>query len=938
MEVNKTTNCYNIPIPPTVTKRPQPPQVSAEPKRVVSQISDVTNDSAVKVPMKYTKIGELELPYKLKAHCYKLSNGQRVVILPKEGETVLRTYVNTGSMNEPDNIRGISHYIEHNLFNGSQGLQEGEFFATTNKMGASTNASTGFAETNYYISSNLLDDGDLEKKIKLHASMLETPKFTVEMLEKEKGVVNSEINMITSDAENELFNLTLKKLFNIKTSSNDMIAGTTDNITNLTRKDVVDYFDKNYYPANMVTVVSGEIEPEETMRLISKSFSSMKQPPKERYQEKFEPVQKTIRQDVISQKANSTFISVGFVGPENKNVKDRMLLQALGALILHNPEAKEAFKNLNAEVYCENEKIGIKPTSPRAIMLLGETNEENSEKLLKTVYENIHKYQNNPPTEKEMKNLKRDMKRQYETIFESSFSINDLVGSELLTGNTEYITNFYKILDEISAQDIQNAAKKYFTLDKNVVTVVHPKQANSAELSKRYKDLYPQKVSFTGKKEHTAINLDNVQRYNLPNNYVVATNNIAYPTALTILSFRTKKDLDVPPAQYYILEEILRRGSVYRTSKEFNEATHDDGIGLSFDVSKHGIEAFAAFDSQDMDKTLGYMEEVLNNPRFSNEEFQKIVADVRDSILRMEASPMDKLVPEILCSPARRHEEILKSLDTVTLADIQNLYARICNTSSATAVVSANFSDNPELKDKLLARLSAYQAKQPFTAERYSTYKPQQEAKVFTKTANKNQAKIVLAYKFKNTDNMKDKVSVELMNIILGGGPSSRLFNDLREQQKLAYSVSSDCTTFDDCGMVTLQIGTTTDNKDTNEKSFDNIQKSIEGFKTHINKLVNEYVSEEELEAAKLVMKNNILSERESKHGQTVAISTALESPYGLREKNIMLDMIDSITAKDINTAAKHIFATQPIYSIVASDDTLNFNQKYLETLGKMEK
>ena len=108
----------------------------------------------------------MNFPYDTKAYCYRLANGQKVIIVPQEGETVLRTYVNSGSMNEPDNLRGISHYIEHNLFNGSEGLEEGEFFKAVDKMGASTNASTGFAETNYYISSNLLNDNDLENKIK----------------------------------------------------------------------------------------------------------------------------------------------------------------------------------------------------------------------------------------------------------------------------------------------------------------------------------------------------------------------------------------------------------------------------------------------------------------------------------------------------------------------------------------------------------------------------------------------------------------------------------------------------------------------------------------------------------------------------------------------------------------------------------------------------
>ena len=101
---------------------------------IVSQqpqsISDVTAYYNVKVPSKYSKTGEITLPYDYKAHCYKLSNGQRVIIVPKEGKTVVKTYVGTGSMNEPDNVRGISHYIEHNLFNGSEGLEAGEFFKT----------------------------------------------------------------------------------------------------------------------------------------------------------------------------------------------------------------------------------------------------------------------------------------------------------------------------------------------------------------------------------------------------------------------------------------------------------------------------------------------------------------------------------------------------------------------------------------------------------------------------------------------------------------------------------------------------------------------------------------------------------------------------------------------------------------------------------------
>ena len=131
----------------------------------IDKIQNVTPDYNVSAPMNYNFIKDLKISDNLTAKCYKLANGQNVIIVPKDGTTVVKTYVNTGSFNEPDNLRGISHFIEHNLFNGSEDLGNKVFFDEVNKMGANTNASTSFSVTDYFISSNLLDDKDLENKI-----------------------------------------------------------------------------------------------------------------------------------------------------------------------------------------------------------------------------------------------------------------------------------------------------------------------------------------------------------------------------------------------------------------------------------------------------------------------------------------------------------------------------------------------------------------------------------------------------------------------------------------------------------------------------------------------------------------------------------------------------------------------------------------------------
>ena len=69
-----------------------------QPAKQIDNLPEVTPDFNVNVPVKYQKIKDINLPYDLKGHCYKLSNGQNVIIIPKEGTTVVKSYVKTGSL------------------------------------------------------------------------------------------------------------------------------------------------------------------------------------------------------------------------------------------------------------------------------------------------------------------------------------------------------------------------------------------------------------------------------------------------------------------------------------------------------------------------------------------------------------------------------------------------------------------------------------------------------------------------------------------------------------------------------------------------------------------------------------------------------------------------------------------------------------------------
>ena len=194
---------------------------------------------------------------------------------------------------------------------------------------------------------------------------------------------------------------------------------------------------------------------------------------------------------------------------------------------------------------------------------------------------------------------------------------------------------------------------------------------------------------------------------------------------------------------------------------------------------------------------------------------------------------------------------------------------------------------------------------------------------LITKAQPRNQADIVRYFKFKTNYNPKDQAVFALLNTILGGSASSRLFNDLRETQKLAYRVESNIDFVGNTGVMALSIKTTTDNPSENIQQYDNVKKSLEGFQKHIDLLKTQPVPIEELDAAKLRIKTQILNSLESSASQTVVLNSAKDNALGINAINNNLKLIDEITPQDIQNAANYIFNSNSITSILASQNTL---------------
>lgn len=917
MKVNNINSLFFMSKPIRGTIDPQKEEYSQ-----VKELTGVTHDFNVKIPQKYANIGLQKLDNGLNLHLYKLANGMKVAIVPMEGSpAVVKNYVNVGSMNETANIKGISHFLEHMAFNGTNGenghikLETGDSFKKIDELGGWANASTNYAITDYVNSTPQLKQGDLEKQIKIIAAMSEDLKLSQEMIDKEKYPVCSEINMILDDPQTIALDQTVRNLFNIKNPADEMVGGSVKHIQNLTREDILGYYNKYYTPDNMALVITGDVNPEEAVRLVAKSFNSKKVAKGSKFEEKLTPLTKTVRKDFVSDKARSTEIILGFAGPKNNDTKERIIFDTAKTYLLsYSTGLEQNLKKYNTRPFIESEKISTNPNSLRLIYLAANSAEENSEKVLKTLFETLNNVKK--PDKEALNEIKQRILRYKEESFEYSSEVNNIIGNALLNNNLEYITEYENILNSITPEEVEQGIKKYFDLNKASIVLVHPQKENQ--------------VSFKGKRE--PLKTEKISEFALNNMFDVGlyktkSNNIEYNIALYLDKPYNKKAGVVE-----VLNEIYTMGIDSMPEYELEKFEEKNNISLRVSVSPAKLKIYSNSSYSNREIIFDNAGKFLYKPRITEENLQKAKDRIRDYLTRAQDSAYRLYINyESKNNPYEFSEkEILDNLDNITIDDVKDCHKYLLENSRG--IITANIPDEyPEVEQDVLETSKTLHNVLPNEKKTLKIYKANTKPVVITKINNHSQADIMQVHKFECDNSIRETALAEIINSILTNS-SIGLFNTLRERDHLAYSVYSSIEKNGNCGEISCNILTTTDNKEIGEVSYDNIRKAIDGFNRQINELKSGNFTEQDLENAKLSMKANLLN-KEGTSSKLSSINAGLNSKYGITYTNLLFNEIDSITKQDIVNFAEKIFKNPPVYSIVASKDTIENNKDYFAAL-----
>jgi predicted Zn-dependent peptidase len=186
-----------------------------------------------------------------------LSNNARLVVeeIPHVRSAAIGIYIKVGSRHEPDHLSGVSHFIEHMLFKGSEKRSAREIAESFEGLGGQLNAFTSREYTCVY--ARTLDE-NIFKAADIIFDMVFNSAFSAKEFNTEKGVIIEEINMLEDAPDDLIHDLFFQKLWD-KHPMGNFILGTTESVLNCSREEAYKFYKSCYIPSNMVIAVAGQV-------------------------------------------------------------------------------------------------------------------------------------------------------------------------------------------------------------------------------------------------------------------------------------------------------------------------------------------------------------------------------------------------------------------------------------------------------------------------------------------------------------------------------------------------------------------------------------------------------------------------------------------------------------------------------------------------------
>jgi zinc protease len=411
---------------------------------------------------------------------FVLDNGLKVLLLEdhKSPAVTFQVWYRVGSRNEKDGKSGLSHFLEHMLFKGTRKLKPEEYSRIIAKNGGRSNAFTSSDVTVYFAT---MSRDKIGIEIELEADRMANALLGESYFEPEKKVIQEERRLRTDDNPVSALGEVASAVAYMVHPYRRPVIGWMDDIQNLTRQDLVDYYKLYYAPNNAFIVMTGDFSTQEMLPKIKAAFGSLPrgpEPPKVRAEE---PPQQGERRVTLKKEAELPFVLMYYHTPNLKS-PDSYALDVLSVLLAGGRSSRLYHdlvyqKRLARSVDADYNGISIDPSvfAVTAQLMPGKKPaeiEREMDGLLEQVKAELI-------SDRELQKAKNQIESEFIYAQDSIFGQAMKIGYYEAVGGWRLMDGYLDGIRKVTREDVQRVAKTYLDRDRRTVGILLPTKENT---------------------------------------------------------------------------------------------------------------------------------------------------------------------------------------------------------------------------------------------------------------------------------------------------------------------------------------------------------------------------------------------------------------------------------------------------------------------------
>jgi zinc protease len=392
-----------------------------------------------------------------------LPNG--VVLIVQEHRAsdavALQLWLKVGGRDEATDELGLSHYLEHMLFKGTPTRPPGAIDRFVEGVGGQSNAYTSYDITHFDV---LLPAGQVAAGIELLADIAVNASFDPKELDRERKVVLEEVRLVEDDPQQYLMRRLTELGFDA-TPYGRPILGTPKFIQALTREQLSRYYKKRYVPQNMVLVVVGAIDPAAVRPIVDRTFGRLTGEALPRPPIPPQPALTGGRTVDVPRPEKQAYLGLAWRAPSTSE-PDVFAVDLMTNILGDQPTSRLPVVVRDTEGLVSQIKAGYLTRERGGLVVVtARLDAENLEAAEASVRNVIRRLQEDGVSEAERQRAIITIEASYAFDIETAEGLAEVYGQAETTSSLEEELNYLPRLRQVTAAEIQAAAKKYLTSD-----------------------------------------------------------------------------------------------------------------------------------------------------------------------------------------------------------------------------------------------------------------------------------------------------------------------------------------------------------------------------------------------------------------------------------------------------------------------------------------